>query len=206
MNEAAASGPKHSPGQEAALARQASLAGAATAITKCIRPGATVLIDGRSGSGKTEFARSLVAALIGSTPVVLVSMDDVYPGWDGLATASESIVETLLLPRRLNDAGSWRRFDWHTGEIAEQHRVEASAALIVEGCGSLSRASHDLADFSVWLDAPADVRRTRALGRDGAMFEPQWEAWAAQEEALYAREGSRTLADVIVETSNVDSA
>ncbi|MEO8095730.1 MAG: hypothetical protein ABI632_12485, partial [Pseudolysinimonas sp.] len=44
-------------------------------------PRPVVLIDGRSGAGKTTLAREL-APLVGAQ---LVSLDDVYPGWDGLA-------------------------------------------------------------------------------------------------------------------------
>ncbi len=38
------------------------------------------LVDGRSGSGKTTFATELAER----EGAQLLSLDDVYPGWDGL--------------------------------------------------------------------------------------------------------------------------
>lgn len=45
-----------------------------------------LLIDGHSGSGKTTFAARVHGAL--GWPVI--HLEDVYPGWDGLAAASEA--------------------------------------------------------------------------------------------------------------------
>ncbi|MDT5149916.1 MAG: hypothetical protein QOI01_1649, partial [Mycobacterium sp.] len=56
----------------------------------------TVLIDGRSGSGKSTLATQLCREW---TDSVLVRLDDVYPGWDGLAWAVEHIQSSLLQPR-----------------------------------------------------------------------------------------------------------
>jgi cytidylate kinase len=38
----------------------------------------------------------------------------------------------------------------------------------------------------VWLEAPATVRKERALARDGDTYAPHWDRWAAQEDAVYA--------------------
>ena len=46
---------------------------------------AVLLIDGRSGSGKTELARAVVA---GVPEAQLVRLDDLYPGWGGLEEGS----------------------------------------------------------------------------------------------------------------------
>ena len=43
-----------------------------------------VLIDGRSGAGKTSLARLLVARWPLTGRVQLVALDSLYPGWDGL--------------------------------------------------------------------------------------------------------------------------
>jgi len=153
-------------------------------------PRPVVLIDGRSGAGKSTLAAEL-APLLGAQ---LVSLDDVYPGWDGLEAGSAAVHETIL---REQDPG-WRRWDWEAQAPAEWHPVDAAQPLIVEGCGALSRTNRALATFGVWVELPAAQRRRRALEREPD-FAPHWREWAAQERAFAAREHPRSLADVIVE-------
>ncbi|TQM61110.1 hypothetical protein [Klugiella xanthotipulae] len=164
----------------------------------------TVLIDGRSGAGKSTVARQLVESWPRPDPVQLISMDDIYPGWEGLRAASESIITEVLEPRSRGVVGRWRRFDWGSGDFAEWHRVDPALSLLVEGCGCVTRASASLADLRVWLDSPAADRKRRALARDGEMFEPRWESWSRQEDALYATEGTSQLANLTL--VNVTSA
>ena len=49
-------------------------------------------IDGRSGAGKTSLAREVAAAW----PAALVSMDSIYPGWEGLAAATGELVAAWM--------------------------------------------------------------------------------------------------------------
>ncbi|MGY4709201.1 hypothetical protein ACXDF8_06535 [Mycolicibacterium sp. CBM1] len=155
----------------------------------------TVLIDGRSGSGKTTLATQLHSDWAGS---VLVHLDDIYPGWDGLRAGSEHARRWLLEPRRAGRPGRWRRWDWATSEPAEWHTVDADARVIIEGAGALTTASRALADLGVWVECPAAVRKRRALLRDGAIFDGHWEQWAAQEDDHIARHRPQSLADVVV--------
>ena len=48
-----------------------------------------VLLDGRSGSGKTVLAESLAPRL----DAQLVSLDELYPGWEGLEAGSAGVHE-----------------------------------------------------------------------------------------------------------------
>ena len=57
-------------------------------------PRPVVLVDGRSGAGKSTLAARLVAAWPG--PVTLVSLDDLFPGWDGLAAGSDAVARDVL--------------------------------------------------------------------------------------------------------------
>ncbi len=160
---------------------------AARAAASGRRP--VVLIDGRSGAGKSTLALKL-APLIGAQ---LVSLDDVYPGWDGLAAGSAAVAETVLRDR---DPG-WRRWDWASERPAEWHPVDPSAPIVIEGCGALSRANRALATFGIWVDVPAAERRRRALEREPG-FAAHWREWAAQERAHIARERPRSLADIVI--------
>ncbi|BBX67491.1 AAA family ATPase [Mycolicibacterium psychrotolerans] len=138
----------------------------------------TVLIDGRSGSGKTTLAQELHRVWDAS---VVVRLDDIYPGWDGLAWAVDHIHTELLAPRSMGRAGRWRGWDWTTNAPADRHVVESRQRLIVEGVGALTAANRALADLGIWVDTADDERKRRALQRDGENYRPHWERWAAQE-------------------------
>ena len=162
----------------------------AAALAGSPRP--VVLLDGGSGSGKSTLATALVAAWPGD--VSLVRLDDVYPGWDGLDAASEHVREHALTgphPR-------WRRWDWRAERPGEWHDIDPAAPLIVEGCGSLSRANRALATLGVWLELDAAERKRRALARDGDLYAPYWDRWARQERRFAEREHPRELADVVL--------
>ena len=149
------------------------------------------LIDGRSGSGKSDLA-SLIASRINGAQ--LVRLDDIYPGWDGLDAASGAVPGIL-------DTLSWRAWDWENNRPGSLHFLRPDAPIIIEGVGALTRESRARARTAIWLDADDDARRDRALTRDGEAFAPHWERWAAQEERFIARESPRELADVIVTTA-----
>ncbi|MDQ1528938.1 MAG: hypothetical protein QOH77_728 [Actinomycetota bacterium] len=145
-----------------------------------------ILIDGGSGSGKTELA-AVLAPAIGAE---LVRLDDIYPGWDGLEAASQMVPGII-------DANRWRRWDWVAGEPAEWHDLDPHRPLVIEGCGSLSRANRALATFGIWVELDEPTRKARALARDGDAYAPHWDRWAAQERAFFERERPDRLADDI---------
>ena len=68
--------------------------------------------------------------------------------------------------------------------------------LIVEGVGAGARRAAAFESVLVWLEVPAPVRKKRALARDGATFAPHWDRWAAQEDAMLARERTPDRADI----------
>jgi cytidylate kinase len=147
-----------------------------------------ILIDGGSGSGKTELAGGVASAL----DAQLVRLDDIYPGWNGLEIASAAVGTDILLAHR------WRRWDWATSAAAEWHELDPARSLVVEGSGSLSGANRGLASLGVWVELDEPTRKARALARDGAMYEPHWDAWAAQELRFFDRERPDLLADIVV--------
>ncbi|WP_278101791.1 hypothetical protein AB0870_09145 [Microbacterium proteolyticum] len=157
-----------------------------------------VLIDGRSGAGKSSLARRLVSAWPGRSRVQLVALDDLYPGWGGLAEGAEYARETILLPHAKGTIGVWQRWDWEAGERAEAHAVDPSLPLVVEGSGVLTPAAATLADVRVWVDAPDGARKDRALRRDGDTYRPHWDRWAAQEDAHLAEHEPQALASLVV--------
>lgn len=163
-------------------------------IVEHLDDAATVLVDGRSGSGKSTLATQLHNAWSGS---VVVRLDDIYPGWDGLFWAVDHVHQSLLAPRAAGEAGRWRSWDW-AGEVpGDWHRVECGQRLIVEGTGALTPAGRRLADLGIWVDADDEVRKRRALRRDGDLYRPHWDRWAAQEEEFVTCYRPRRCADLI---------
>ena len=155
----------------------------------------TALIDGRSGSGKSTLAQQIQLAWDSS---VVVRLDNIYPGWDGLAWTVDHIRTALLEPRAAGRPGRWRGWDWVTGAPAIWHDVEPRQRLIVEGVGALTAANRALADLGVWVETPDAERKRRALLRDGDTYRPHWDRWAGQEDAFIARYDPRTVADWIM--------
>jgi hypothetical protein len=153
-----------------------------------------VLIDGRSGAGKTSLVRGLVASWPLRGPVQVVALDSLYPGWDGLDAGVEVAREDVLSPHARGLIGVWRRWDWDDEAPAEAHAVDPSLPLIVEGAGILDPRTARLADIRVWLEAPAGSRRARALARDGDTYRPHWERWAGQEDVHLTRDEPQRLA------------
>ncbi|WP_213815243.1 ATP-binding protein [Glaciihabitans sp. dw_435] len=162
-----------------------------------VDPPTVVLIDGRSGSGKTEFAQALVSLW---PEAQLVRLDDIYPGWDGLQAASDIVHERILTDF------SWVRWDWASSRYAETHLLDRTRPIVIEGCGALSVANRALAASALWVELDPATRRRRALERDGAMYAPHWDRWAAQEDAFYTRENSRSLADAEIDGADVAAA
>lgn len=165
------------------------------------RAGSTtvVAVDGPAGSGKTTLAARL-AALLDDAPVV--HMDDLYPGWDGLAAAAVTLTEQVLAPLGAGRAARYRRWDWHASRYAEWVPVPAAPVLIVEGCGSGSTPGAGYLALLLWVEAPHDVRQARGFERDGDGFRPYWERWARQEAALFTVERTRERADLRIDTAS----
>lgn len=167
------------------------LAAAAAGVAAATGRRAVVLIDGRSGTGKTTIGAQ-VAEQLGAQ---LVHLDDLYPGWDGLRAAADAVVTDVL-----GAPSGYRRWDWGADAPADWASVDPDLPIVVEGCGALSRASAPLASLRVWLEADDAVRWDRAIGRDGEVFAREWDRWAAQEQAFIAAEDPAALADVVLRT------
>jgi uridine kinase len=141
-------------------------------------PRGRIVIDGRSGAGKTTLARR-VAELAGAR---LVSLAEFYEGWSGLAGAT-AVAARLVADHAAGSVGRYHRWDWERGEYSSRETtIDPSVALVVEGCGALSESAAAHASTSIWIDGDAAVRKRLALTRDGDSFAPYWEMWEAQEE------------------------
>jgi uridine kinase len=151
-----------------------------------------VAIDGPSGAGKTNFARELAPLL----DAQILHLDDIYRGWHALAEAPPVVVNDVLEPIARGEAGRTPRWEWGADAPGDDVVIEPGGLLILDGCGSGSRIVRPFLSYLIWLDAPPEVRRARAMARDGQTYETWWDIWAAQERELFTAEGTADAADV----------
>ena len=151
-----------------------------------------VAVDGPSGAGKSDLADSLARRL--EAPVLRV--DELVPGWHGLAAMPPVVARDLLAPLAAGEVATIRRWNWVDDRPGDLVDVLPAPFLVLDGCGSGSRVIRPYLSLLVWVDAPADVRRARAMARDGDVYEPWWDVWAEQERQLFAAEQTQEAADV----------
>lgn len=156
-----------------------------------------MLVDGPSGAGKSSLSEAVRASWPGPAPT-LVRLDDVYPGWNGLERASADLARTLVPPVRRGAVGRWRRWDWARGLPGALETVHPGRALIVEGCGAFGVDDRGSDTLRVWVDASDDLRKRRALGRDGGRYDPFWDLWERQWRRYVRRMSPEGRADLHV--------
>ena len=165
--------------------------------------GRITLIDGRSGSGKTTYATQLARRL----GAQLLSLDDVYPGWDGLEAGEAHVLVHVLRAMAEGRPPRWRAWNWVDAQPGTWHAVDPTLPLIIEGCGAVSAAARALADHAVWIELADDAeRRRRAITRDGEAFARNWQRWARQEEWHAEVHDPRGVADEVVDAMSLSTA
>ena len=157
-----------------------------------------VAIDGPSGAGKTDFAGALAARLPAAQ---VLHMDDLYPGWNGLAQAVADLHDQVLAPLARGERAAYRRWDWEHDGYAEWRDLPTASLLLVEGVGSGAGPGAALESVLIWLEADPGVRFQRGIERDGDTYRSHWQGWAALEEALFTGDGTRGRADLIIDTT-----
>lgn len=164
-------------------------------------------LDGRSGSGKTVLAGRVAVELARRrVECSVVHLDDMYPGWTGLAAALPRLCDDVLAPLREGRPARFTSWDWHADGPGPEREVQVTEVVLVEGVGAGATCCPELVDLVVWLEVEAGERRRRALLRDGETFAPHWDEWAAQEEAVFAERGGAAHADVVLGPADVPSA
>lgn len=166
----------------------------------------TVAVEGRSGSGKSTVAERLCTALAArGEAVAVLTMEELYPGWEGLEEAPGLLREWVLGPLARGERAVWRRYDWERGAFAKEWTalpgdVAAGGVLLVEGCGAGAASVRDLLDLLVWVTVHDDERFRRLDGRgDAAVYTPYRRVWAEQEEAFHGENRPQEHADLVVD-------
>ncbi len=183
-------------------------------------------VDGADGAGKTVFSDDLATELRSmGHDVFRASMDDFHQpralrylkgrdSADGMYQDSydySAFRRVLLGPFRLAGSTGFQTafFDLKRDVVLESRweTGPADAILIVDGLFLLRPELKGIWNFTIWLDAPDEVRIERMIERDGSHPDPDsplgQRYLGAQE--LYQREAApRTAASAIVDNTDFD--
>lgn len=135
-----------------------------------------ILIDGKSGVGKTTLSLTIAEAL-GAT---IVHLDDVYPGWGGLVDGRNAVIDGVIRKVVEGRSGRVRRWDWGQSVPGIDVIVSPDDVLVVEGCGISTPESRAFADTVIWVDCDELARLDRLNSRDGEEFNEHRDLWDAQ--------------------------
>ncbi|HEU5032965.1 MAG TPA: hypothetical protein VFV01_49165 [Spirillospora sp.] len=172
-----------------------ALAARLLALPPSCGPARLVAIDGPSGAGKSTFADHLAAVLVGA-PVI--RSDNFRVPWDAdPLTWWEPLRRAVLDPLCAGRPAVLRRYDWHRDRYGPPEEIPPPPVLIVEGVGSAWAGSP--AAYRIWIDAPFELRRARAIDRDGLEYADAWDRWSAREAAFFAEDRTRARADLLVD-------
>lgn len=158
-----------------------------------------VLVDGRSGSGKSTFAER-AAALLGAA---VVHTDDI--AWHLHPIDWESALDSgVLRPWRSGEAVSFRPPGWVRKGRPGAVDVPAGVPLVVEGVGAARSSLAAQAELVVWVQSDRDLARERALVRDVAEGRTPseaaafWDEWMRSEAPFLAAERPWERAHLVV--------
>ncbi len=158
-----------------------------------------ILVDGRSGGGKSTFAGRL-AGLVDAT---VVHTDDIAWHHHPIDWA-ELLVGGVLEPWRRGELVAFRPPAWVTRDRPGAVEAPAGRGLVVEGVGASRAELASHADLAVWVQSDPTEARRRGLARDVVLgrspeqAEAFWDEWARSEDPFIAADRPWTRAALIV--------
>ncbi len=169
-----------------------------------------VAIDGRGGSGKSTFARRLERA---SEEMTVVEFDDFYLPLAERRARTEAgdteiggnfdwrrLRDQVLTPLSHDAPASYQRYDWPSDERAEWHSVPVGGIVLIEGNYSTRQELFAVYDYTIWIDAPHDVRLERGIRRGGADTRARWlTEWMPEEDRYIAAEDPAKRVDLLLD-------
>ncbi len=177
-------------------------------IRICGQKGETKLIaiDGLGGSGKSSFAKSLLAL---DTELKILELDhfpylpEEYP-YHPLGAQTRVNLERFqreaLIPLASGKPAKYENtFWWPTNQKADTHTIPAGGIVLVEGCYSFHSDLRDYYDYSIWVECSEEEALRRAIKRDGEDGAEIWQQVHAPNERSYAlRQSPMDYVDLII--------
>lgn len=158
-----------------------------------------VAVDGRAGSGKSTFARSLSRALGG---VAVLPLDD-FLAWDDLTEFWPRFEVEVLLPLFEGRKARYQARDWEHDPygrgLGAWKELPSSPLVILEGVGAARQELRSRLAYAVWIETPPDVCLTRGISRDGIEQTSRWLKWQERELAFFEADPVRSHAHLIVD-------
>jgi hypothetical protein len=158
-----------------------------------------ILVDGRSGSGKSTVGDRLARLLHG----VVVHSDDIAWHLHPVDWA-ETLADGVLTPWRRGEPVVFRPPGWVAKGRPGAVEVPPCRVLLVEGVGAGRAVLAADGDLVVWVQSDRVEARRRALVRDVELGRPReeaeafWEEWMRSEEPFLASDRPWTRAALIV--------
>jgi uridine kinase len=167
-------------------------------------------IDGRGASGKSTLAEALARL---SQDTTVVQVDDFYRSESerearrqrgdreiGDAFDLRRLLDQVIRPLSVDEPATFQRYDWDSDQLAEWKIVEPGGIVVIEGNYSTRAGLREFYDFTIWVDAPHDVRLQRGVERDGEAARQRWlHEWMPEEDRYIASERPSESCDLVVD-------
>ncbi len=173
-------------------------------------PGAgpyVISIDGPGASGKSTFSEILAGQLPGS---IVIHFDDFYlPRTDPAVPAShfdyQRLIDQVFIPLEKGLPPRYQLYEWQTDSLEQWQELEACGYIILEGVSSSRLELRPWLDFSIYIDAPYDLRLSRGLERDGDAARDTWvQDWMPREERyIHSPHDPRAYAHLVLDGTRV---
>lgn len=166
-----------------------------------------IVIDGKSGTGKSTLAKQLAEVLDAS----LIKCDDFYAGgdlsyWKTLTTAEKNdrvinwrrIKTEALVPLTSGKAASWKPFGSSKVVVSTPKSV-----VILEGAYSSRKELNDFVNFKILVETPEDLRENRIREREGSGYDEEWHAlWKPAMDYYFEVTQPRSSFDLVISTND----
>lgn len=151
-----------------------------------------IAVDGPGGAGKTRFAERLRGEL--EAPVI--HTDD-FADWDRPIEWGPMLIDEVLRPLTSGMRVRFRPTAWG-GPQRDEVVIEPADYVILEGVTASRSAFRPYLTYSIWIEAPRELRLRRGLERDGLEARAKWEAWMAAEDRYIETEHPADRADLVI--------